>query len=206
MGYILNCTLTHRSPEPSIMFATTVHAIVVIGSFLFLFLLKFGYLLLRYVRHRATIWILKHLVNAVFIRRSNLFPPITRWFVLLTLLYWLGTAACNVFGVSSLADAGNRAGQLSVVNFVPLLLVNRLAFGADLLGLPRRTFHLIHGSIGFMTILQTLIHLIGVLNQRPFDPGNQQQLYGLLVSVSPSWKSVADSGKGWYSPLCLPSP
>ena len=104
-----------------------------------------------------------------------------RWRALLTLLYWLGTGACNIIGVRSLPEASNRAGTISIIHLIPLLFSDRLSFAADLLGLPLHSYLNLHGAMGFMTFVQGAIHILLFLLRNPLRTGNTVQFYGLLV-------------------------
>ena len=60
-------------------------------------------------------------------------------------------------GIGIVREAGNRAGALAVLHLVPLLLTNRAAVAADLLGISTQTYMRMHASFGLMlSILEIL--------------------------------------------------
>ena len=135
----------------------------------------------KFTRYRMLFWLAKHVVYPIIIRRTRFFPPITRIFALLTLLHWAGTLACNLVNVSSLAQAGQRAGILSIINFAPVLMFWSLGSAATLTGLSLRTVQLVHGSFGAMALVQSIAHIVINLAHTTFNSQNIIQLSGLLV-------------------------
>lgn len=115
----------------------------------------------------------------------SFFGPTTRWETILILLYWTGTAVCNVIGVKSLPEAGLRAGSISVFHLIPLLLSDRLRFAADLFGLSPQLFQKSHTSLGFMATAQGVIHVAIFLSKTPFQVQQTTHFHGLLVSRTP---------------------
>ena len=135
-------------------------------------------------RYRILFWLAKHVVYPIVIRRTRFFPPITRLFVLLTLLHWAGTLACNLVNITSLAQAGQRAGLLSVINLAPVLMFWSLGSAATWTGLSIRTIQLVHGSFGTMALFQGIAHIVIQLTHSAFNTQNMIQLSGLLVKRS----------------------
>lgn len=97
---------------------------------------RLGRILLRAVKtlHRQILFLIfKHLVYPFVFRRRFIFPPLSRYVLLLQIIYWGGTIACNIISVPTLSSAGSRAANLAVANLVPLLLTGRSSLAADLL-------------------------------------------------------------------------
>ena len=158
-----------------------IYGIVAGGMFAFLFLLRLYETLLRWIQNRTLFYIFKYLIYPTLYRRRRFLEPITRWQLFLTLVYWLGTATCNVVGVRSISCAWNRAGVLSVLHLIPLLFSSRLSFAADLIGLSLTNYFKLHKSLGFMAILQGLIHILIYVTHHKFRISNPVHIYGLLV-------------------------
>ena len=135
----------------------------------------------RWIQDRTLFLIFKYLIYPFLIKRSFLFSPLSRWHALLTVIYWSGTAVCNIVGVSTIAEAGNRAGSLAALHLIPLLFASRAGFAAELLGLSLQTYMRLHKSFGFMALLQSLIHIIIFLSSHALQTGDHLQFYGLLV-------------------------
>jgi len=130
--------------------------------------------------HLVTI-ALKRLLYPFILRRRRLFGPLTRLEALVHLLHWGATVACNVIGVSTTTQAGSRAGSLAIIHLIPLFFGSRLSFAADLLGITLRTYVHMHGSIGVMEILQTLVHVVLVIKSSAFDLQVAMQRYGFIA-------------------------
>jgi len=164
------------------MFPTTIYGIAIGGAYITLLLYRIMKFIYYFVQKRTIFFLLKHVLYPVLIRRRRFTKSVNRGFAVFTVIYWAGTVACNWIGVDNISEAGLRAGTLSTLNFVPLLFVNRLSFGADLLGVSLRTYHLMHGSIGVMAFLQGLFHVIIVLRQSPLRLQDAVQVCGFVVS------------------------
>jgi len=104
--------------------------------------------------------------------------------VKLLMVYWLGTAACNIVGVSTTAQVG-RAGALATLHLIPLLFTDRKTFVADLLGISLQAYIRLHTSVGLMALLQTLIHTSIFLSRHTINLKEQLQFYGFLVRKPP---------------------
>lgn len=133
------------------------------------------------MRYRVCFSLAKHVVYPILLKRTRLFPPVTRLFVLLNLLYWAGTLVYNFFHISSLATAGQRAGILAVINFALTIMFWSLTTAASLLGFAPRSAHVVHGSLGIMALLQAVVHVAVQLQLFPFSTSDTTQLSGLLV-------------------------
>ncbi len=158
-----------------------IYSLAAGGVFLILFLYCASSHISRWIQDRTLFYIFKYLVYPIVIRRTTLSNPFSRWHAVLMILYWSGTAACNLVGVSDIAQAGKRAGALAAAHLIPLMCTNRPAFAADVLGLSIQTYLRLHTSFGLMAMLQALIHTVIFVTHNTFDAKETLQFYGLLV-------------------------
>lgn len=147
--------LQHHNMDP-----TQIYGITAGGILLALLFYRISSIVSCWIQDRTFFLMLKYLVYPFLFRRRTFFQPFSRWRLLLLTLYWCATTTCNLIGVRSLTEAGTRAGVLSTLHIIPLMFSSRLSFVADLLGLSLHTFHVLHGSIGFMAIVQALVHVL----------------------------------------------
>lgn len=160
-----------------------IYGIVAGGMFFVLLLYRMYTRISRWIQNRTIFYIFRYLIYPTLCRRRRFLEPITRWQSLLTLIYWLSTAVCNLVGVRTLPQAGSRAGVLSVLHLIPLLFTSRLSFAADLFGLSLKTYFQLHGSLGLMATLQGLIHILIYVTHNTFRISDPLQFYGLLVFI-----------------------
>ena len=86
--------------------------------------------------------------------------------------------------MSTLLQAGLRAGTLSTINLIPLFASPHLDTFADLLGVNLRTIWQIHRSADIMVFLLVGFHtVVAVKSQPSFDLGQVQNLFAIIVSV-----------------------
>jgi len=160
---------------------TQVYGITAGGILLALLSYRISSIMSHWIQDRTFFLMLKYLVYPFLFRRRTFLQPFSRWRFLLLTLYWSATTACNLIGVRSLTEAGTRAGVLSTLHMIPLMFSSRLSFVADLLGLSLHTFHALHGSIGFMAVVQALIHVLIFVLQNALRLREPLHFYGFLV-------------------------
>jgi len=153
------------------------------GIVLVLLLYKMSAYISRWIQDRTLFYIFKYLVYPILIQRRRFLGPLNRYSAFCIGVYWISTAACNIVGVRTLPQAGNRAGSLAVLHLVPLLFSGRLSFAADLLGFSLQTYFRLHNSIGIMAFTQTFIHITIFLANNAFLIHDSQHFYGLLVCM-----------------------
>ncbi|KAL2810501.1 FAD-binding domain-containing protein [Aspergillus cavernicola] len=129
----------------------------------------------KYLYRKVIFVSLRHVVY------PQVFRTRSRYWVLLQSIYWAGTLTCNFIKTHSLLSIAARAGNLAVLNFIPLVLAGRLSLAADLLGLPIRSYVGMHGTFGVMTCVQTALHVIISIQNRGWSPEQPIQFYGLLA-------------------------
>jgi hypothetical protein len=126
----------------------------------------------------------RYIAQPYLLRRRRFYAPVSRLRAGLHVLHFGGTLVCNILGVATLDDARSRAGSLALLHFIPSLFSPHLGLPASFMGLPILAFHHLHSAVGFMTVLQSLIHIIIALQGTPFSFANRFLLYGLVVCVS----------------------
>src|SRR5258705_6552614 len=93
----------------------------------------------------------KHLTYPYLIRRHQFLGPWSPADGLVQLVYITVNVFCFSFRVSTISEAGLRAGTLSLINTIPLFAGPHLSFLADLLGVSLRTYRHVHRSTGLMS-------------------------------------------------------
>ena len=94
------------------------------------------------------------------------------------------SSLCLGVHVSSIATAGVQAGNLSLINLIPLFLGPHLSFLADILGVSLSTFRRIHRSAGLMSLGLVLFHaLVIVTSSTAFTLSNAKNLSAVVVST-----------------------
>jgi hypothetical protein len=104
----------------------------------------------------------------------------------------------NLFGlafrVSSLSAAGTRAGNLSLINLIPVLAGAHLGFLADLIGVSLRLIRCIHRTAALMSSGLAATHAVIVLVGR-FSIKTVGDIWGVTVSSLLAAKSLL-TGRG----------
>jgi hypothetical protein len=169
---------------------TQIYAIVIGGIFCVLLLLNSLPWIARFVRYLSPL-ISKHMFYRYILHRHRLVGPWSRAGVLLQLIYVAGNITCISLRVphfrpriSTLSQAGLRAGTLSIVNLIPLFAGPHLGSLADLLGVNLSTIRQIHRSAGVMAVLLMVFHTLVAVGSRPsFGLDLPQNLFAVIVSV-----------------------
>ena len=174
-----------------------VYAIAAGGVLVVLLMYCASSFISRWIQDRTLFYVFKYLVYPVLIRRKRFLAPLTRWYVLWITIYWGVTAVCNLVGVNTIAQAGTRAGSLSVLHLVPLLFTGRLSFAANLLGLSWQSYMTFHSTIGLMAFVQGLIHTLIFVTHHVFRIKDEQQFYGFLVRIPPIVSSLPMLSTVW---------
>jgi hypothetical protein len=106
---------------------------------------------------------LRYLKYAYLVPRHQFLGPWTFADILLQVIYIASNSFCVGFRVSDIAKAGVRAGNLSLINMIPLFLGPHLGFLADILGITLSAFRLMHRSAGVMSCSLVLFHVLAML-------------------------------------------
>jgi len=88
----------------------------------------------------------KHLTYPFIVRRHRLLGPWSRADVLLQLIYFTINMFCMTFRVTSVKEAGARAGTM--INMAPPFFGFHLSFLADILGISLSNYRRIHRMTG----------------------------------------------------------
>lgn len=157
------------------------YAIAAGGLFLLILLYRLTTRILSFIRSRTVFFLLKHFIYPYVFRRHRFMELVTREQFILQVVYWCATAACNFIRVNTMAQASARAGTLSVINLIPLLFAGKLSIAADLFGVSLRGFYGLHRSVGFMVVVQGLVHISILLKEKMVSVHAPYQIYGILV-------------------------
>ena len=129
------------------------------------------------------LWISKHLVYPYALKRYRGIGPWSRATVLIQLAYVTVNVFCLGFRTSSLPNAGVRAGNLSLVNLVPVFAGPHHSFLADRIGLSLSSLRRVHRSASLMSFSLALFHvLVAVANRTPFPLSRSGNLFTIIVS------------------------
>jgi hypothetical protein len=127
----------------------------------------------------------RYLIYRYLIHRHQLLGPWTLADVLIQLLYIGINSLCLGFRFPSIATAGIRAGNLSLINLVPLFLGPHLSFLADIIGVSFSTFRNIHRSAGLMSLGLVVFHSLSIFASRTaFALRGTQNIYAVVVSLA----------------------
>ncbi|KAL4740380.1 hypothetical protein BDV11DRAFT_214392 [Aspergillus similis] len=100
--------------------------------------------------------------------------------IILLVLFFAGTAVCNIIFINSPLEASRRAAQISLALLVPLFLSGSREFPARLLGISLETYGLIHRVIGLMSVVEATAHVAIISPHVKFDASNPTHFNGLL--------------------------
>ncbi|OCT49043.1 hypothetical protein CLCR_04721 [Cladophialophora carrionii] len=131
----------------------------------------------------------KYLVYRYVLHRHRFMGPWSLAGVLLQLIYVTGNILCIALRmrhgqtrISTLSQAGQRAGTLSIINLIPLFAGLHLSALSDLLGVNLRTVRQIHRSAGVMASLLMVFHALVALRSQPTFALNQApNLFGVIA-------------------------
>jgi hypothetical protein len=127
---------------------------------------------------------LKYLTYYYLINRHRFWGPWTPVDVMIQLAYITSNSVCLGFRFPSIATAGIRASNLSLINLIPLFLGPHLSFLADILGVSLSTFQRIHRSAGLMSLGLVLFHaLVIVISSTAFTLSNAKNISAVVVST-----------------------
>jgi len=166
----------------TVMNIPQIYAIAAGGVFVLLLIIK-SVSAVQQGFHALAIFVAKHLTYPFLIRRRRLLGPWSRADVLLQVIYLTINIFCLTFRVSSVKEAGARAGTLAMINMAPLFFGFHLSFLADILGISLSNFRRIHRMMGWMSLLLGLVHALVVVHGDPsFLRDMPKNLYAVIVS------------------------
>lgn len=172
------------------MDAPQFYAIAAGGSIVLLLFINSATHLTRFLGPCPTL-IQKYFLLLTLVGRHRFFGPWTFAQVSFQLVYLIANIFCASFKVSTAKEASVRAAHLSLINMIPAYFGYHFSFICDLLGVSLATYRLFHVSTGTMSVLFGLLHvLIHAASKPSFKVGESWQMFGLIVSVAASNKSV----------------
>jgi hypothetical protein len=169
---------------------TQAYAVAVGGVLSVHFLIAILPFLMPYIG-KIYLWVLKYFVYLQFLRRHQFLGPWTLTDIFIQLAYIVINVFCFSFRlsgfrlhVSSISDAGLGAGNLSLINMIPLFLGPHLSFMAGLFGVSLNTYRRVHRSAGLMSFVLLLFHVLTVVGVKTAFPlSDSANLYGLIVRI-----------------------
>jgi hypothetical protein len=135
------------------------------------------------------LWISKHFIYPYALNRHRGIGPWSRATVLIQLAYFTVNIFCLGFRISSVSKAGLRAGNLSLINLIPVFAGPHQGFLADRIGVSLSQLRRIHQSTGLMSFSLALFHvLVAVADKASFPLSRSQNLFTIIVSTFPFLK------------------
>lgn len=138
--------------------------------------------IIAFTRDHRPNFLRRHFLYSVLFRDLRFVSPVSRYHFSVWLLYCGGTVACNIIGVHNVNQASSRAGILAIITMVPLFLSTHHSLGSHLMGMSVLSYGRIHGVVGRMAFVQSVVHVILALHGRSLAADQPGQLFGLLVS------------------------
>lgn len=133
-------------------------------------------------------WASRHLRYSYVLDRHQFLGPWTRAQVLIQLVYIALNVLClvfrDIFHVLTIADAGQRAGTMALINMIPLFAGLHLTALSDALGTRLATVRLLHRSASLMASALALFHILICYSAvASFDVNTPGNLFATVVSV-----------------------
>ncbi|KAG9250676.1 uncharacterized protein F5Z01DRAFT_729974 [Emericellopsis atlantica] len=111
------------------------------------------------VGRSTTLWTYKYLIYRTVVRARRWCGGWSRFDVLLLVMYLAANISCTLIGVSSVLEAGARAGALCLCNMLPLFAAPSLSFAADILQVSLRDQRRLHVLAGVAVVLLAAFHV-----------------------------------------------
>jgi hypothetical protein len=170
------------SPENIYMITLAIMFMIYLSCRIFVFL---RYILLSCpIASDIRPFLLNHVVYARSYGRFLGLRSVSRFHLLLTSLYIISTAVCNVIYVESIATASRRAARLCLINLTPTFLAN-LEFGARVFGISLQTYSFIHRSFAIVSFFEAIVHVTIMICTKSISLSDTFQFYGVLVCIRP---------------------
>ena len=157
------------------------YALIVCGCLILFLCLGFRAWLIQLYESRIYGIIFRQLVYPFLYQRLRFLAPVTRLRALILASYCIVTFLYNAYNVSDLEQASTRAGWLSVINTIPLLMSGRLAMASKIFGLSLNGVLVTHTATGTMVSAQALAHVVLELSKTRLLLEDRIQLYGFMV-------------------------
>ena len=162
----------------------TLYYAIAAGGILTLFLLanllRLAQPLCQHISRHAS----KYLSYTYLVHRHRYLGPWTPAKVLTQVAYAAGNVFCLTFHATSISEVGEQAGNMAMINLVPLFASLSLSWLADALGVSLVSVQQVHRSAAIMASALALVHLLFSLAATPsFDLGMAQDLFAVIVST-----------------------
>lgn len=125
----------------------------------------------------------RHLILLYLFCQWGFLRPISWLHAGLHVLHLGGTLTCNILQVHDISAACLRAGSLAVLHLIPLLFVPNLNLAAEIFGISLSVYHHLHHALGWMTILQTALHVAFAVHRMTIDLNDHAQQHGFMVGL-----------------------
>ena len=112
---------------------------------------------------RLSIYISRYMVHKIVLPGSRYFRSWSLSDLLSLCVYYGLTFFVLLFRLRSIRDIFARAGTLSLINTVPLVLGLHHHFSSDVLWISVRLFRRLHSCIGTLTILTSFFYTMGTI-------------------------------------------
>ena len=176
---------------------TQIYSLAAGGIFVVMIVVR-GIPALQYTSRKLAIATSKYLIYPFVVRRHRLLGPWSPVDILLQLLYIALNAFCVFFRVTSLEEAEDRAGTLSIVNMAPTFFGPNLSPLADLLGLSLSNYRQMHRSAGTMSSVLVAFQLsVGVYKKTPPNWSVLKDVKSLVVSTWTLDRNVTYASTGF---------
>lgn len=166
------------------MFISLIYLIIICSAIAFPILIRVLYFLKSGILRHVYIGLLRHIVYPLLHRRTRIIEPLTRGQSVMTVCYMAATLFFNIWKVSTRTEASSRAGMISIVNIIPLLISSRSSLAAKLFGVNTETVVVVHKIVGFLISIQAAVHTVLVTRLSAFDLQDRLLFYGILVCYS----------------------
>lgn len=130
---------------------------------------------------RMWLFLVKWLLYSNLVDRHKFLGPWPIGTVFAQLLYITINIFCLVFRVSSISEAGLRAGRFTLINMIPLF-VPYFSFAAAFFGASLRTYKRMHRSSGIMSFTFGILHtLIMISRSKSLSLTSRRGLFAFIV-------------------------
>jgi len=135
---------------------------------------------IKFVRTRTTVFFLKHIF---YPRVHPLLGEMTRFNLILVVIFILGNILCVTIGIHNFSDLSNRTALASTINLIPLFLGGHMNWVVSRCGISFESYSCVHRWLGRVSIAEGILHAIiaSVGDKAHFR--SQSQKAGLIVSI-----------------------
>ncbi len=135
---------------------------------------------IKFVRTHMTVYFLKH----VFYPRVHpLLSEMTRFDLILVVIFILGNILCVTIGIHNSSDLADRTALASTINLIPLFLGGHMNWIISRCGVRFESYSRIHRWLGRVSIAEGILHAIIASVGDKTDFRSQSQKAGLIVSL-----------------------